>query len=470
MRKPKQGQDLETLFPKIAAEWDYSKNDGYRPCDFSYGSNFPADWICPSGHSYTCRIRDRTTKQRGCPKCRQRFKTSFPEQALFFYVKKVFPDAVNRDREALGNGLELDVYVPSLHMAVEYDGSAWHKDDNMDRERIKYHLCKEKGIQLIRVKENRKHWKDSLGISDYIVRCLPRVKRYTYLSLAIETVLGIMGDIDYAEMFSVNHYFDLLPKLSTRVSDGRDSLLSSAPSMPGLFQIPANSPRVKTDVDVARDRTQIMEQYYSALGDRNLENVYPEIAKEWHPSKNGKLTPKMFPPYSGEKVWWLCPKGHPYPAVISERTRRNDGCPFCSGRYPIVGENDFATVHPELLNEWDWAENAKKGLDPHRLKPMSDAVACWICSKCGRKWTAPIKARSKGHGCWDCANPLRNRSAAKKVFVYDAKMNFLAEYCSIAEASKNTGVAKANICRACKHKYHALQKGLFFSYEMIAKD
>ena len=473
MKKPKAGQDLETMFPEIAGEWDHTKNGGLRPCDFSYGSHHPAYWLCQNGHSYQCPIKDRTAKHRGCPRCKQRLKSSFPEQALFFYVKKAFPDAINRDRKILGDGTELDIYVPSISMAVEYDGSAWHGDDKMDRERRKYDLCKTKGIRLIRVKENRNHWKDGLGVSDYIVRCIAGRKDHRYLTLAIKTVLEIMGDVDFADLFSVNRYLNLLPKETLSLFGSSNTSYSysfdNTAFLPKTFEPPTFGPKIKTDVDVDRDRMGILEFYYDEIDSHNLAVVFPEIAKEWHPKKNGRLTPKMFPPVSGEKVWWLCPNGHSYKATISERTKRHDGCPYCYGRYAITGENDFATIHPELLQEWDWEANAKIGLDPRNLKPMSDAVANWICSKCGRKWTAPIKTRSKGHGCWVCANPLRNQGAAKKVYVYDANMHLIAEYRSVAEAAKQTGVARANICRACKHKYHPVHKGFFFSYEKIEK-
>lgn len=469
MRKPLAGKDLATCFPDIAKEWDENGNDGYKPSDFSIGSHFIADWICPNGHSYQCPIKDRIAKHRGCPLCRKRLKTSFPEQALFFYVKKAFPDAINGDRKTLGGRKELDVFVPSLMMAVEYDGLPWHRDEKLAQERAKYALCKEKGIRLIRIKENEAHWDTALGISDYIVRCPGYQKNHRILSLAIKTVLEILGDSDFAEIFSVKKFFEIppVPKFFD-IAAKNDEPFPRPPEIGSLF--PKNDfsqlfgPKVKSDVNVDRDELEILGNYYNELEHHSLADKYPQVAKEWHPTKNGKLTPKMFSPATSKKVWWLCPQGHSYRAAISERTKRNDGCPYCYGRYAITGENDFATLHPELLEEWDWEANDKIGLNPKKLKPMSDAVAHWICSKCGRKWTAPIKTRSKGHGCWVCANPLRNKKSSKTVYVYDKEMNLVAEYSSVAEAAKETGVARANICRACKHNYHPIQNGLFFTY------
>ena len=44
----------------------------------------------------------------------------------------------------------------------------------------------------------------------------------------------------------------------------------------------------------------------------SLAEINPELAKQWHPTNNGKLTPCDLGPGSGKVVWWKCPKGDPY--------------------------------------------------------------------------------------------------------------------------------------------------------------
>ncbi len=61
----------------------------------------------------------------------------------------------------------------------------------------------------------------------------------------------------------------------------------------------------------------------------NLEFQRPDIAKEWHPTKNGNLTPKDVTYGSGKKVWWLCPNDHEYQSRIADRTF-GTGCSICS--------------------------------------------------------------------------------------------------------------------------------------------
>lgn len=63
--------------------------------------------------------------------------------------------------------------------------------------------------------------------------------------------------------------------------------------------------------------------------DECLASHYPEVAKEWHPTLNGDLTPLDVRPTSAKKVWWLCPRGHEFEAVISNRSVGGAGCRLC---------------------------------------------------------------------------------------------------------------------------------------------
>jgi len=57
---------------------------------------------------------------------------------------------------------------------------------------------------------------------------------------------------------------------------------------------------------------------------------HPELAKEWHPTKNEDKSPSDFLPKSSFKAWWRCPRGHEWAATISHRTN-GSGCPNCGG-------------------------------------------------------------------------------------------------------------------------------------------
>lgn len=63
-----------------------------------------------------------------------------------------------------------------------------------------------------------------------------------------------------------------------------------------------------TDIDILRDEYSIKEQYYIASLKDSLGNLYPNIAKEWHPIKNGNITPYNVLPDTHDLYYWLCPK------------------------------------------------------------------------------------------------------------------------------------------------------------------
>ena len=52
---------------------------------------------------------------------------------------------------------------------------------------------------------------------------------------------------------------------------------------------------------------------------------------EWHPTANGKLTPKNLTISYPEKVWWICREGHKWKATIRVRIK-GEGCPVCDKR------------------------------------------------------------------------------------------------------------------------------------------
>jgi hypothetical protein len=60
-----------------------------------------------------------------------------------------------------------------------------------------------------------------------------------------------------------------------------------------------------------------------------LQNSNPILALQWHPDRNGGLTPKDVTPYSHKKVWWRCEKGHEWEAQVAPRSLGN-GCPHCN--------------------------------------------------------------------------------------------------------------------------------------------
>ena len=136
----------------------------------------------------------------------------------------------------------------------------------------------------------------------------------------------------------------------------------------------------------------------------NLEDSNPEVAREWHPTKNGEKKPVEFTPVSGHKVWWLCSKNkkHEWQTSISKRTSPNEktGCPYCIGRL-FFREDSFAGKYPHLLKEWHPTKNGNK--DPYTISEKASYLAWWKCDQADdHVWKTLTRHRAEGSGCPFC--------------------------------------------------------------------
>ena len=135
------------------------------------------------------------------------------------------------------------------------------------------------------------------------------------------------------------------------------------------------------------------------VGQTDLATTHPQLAAQWHPTKNGSLTPQQFTAGSNRKVWWQCQQGHQWEARISSRKGGID-CPVCSGRMVVAGVNDLATCFPALSAQWA-EENEGK---PSQIRPYSNRKVWWRCAL-GHRWQTTVNARcTNDSGCPYCMN------------------------------------------------------------------
>jgi len=124
-----------------------------------------------------------------------------------------------------------------------------------------------------------------------------------------------------------------------------------------------------------------------------LSQSHPELAAQWHPTRNGSLTPDQVTFGSGERAWWICAQasGHEWPASISNRTSGGSGCPFCAGQ-KLSATNSLAFRDTELAAQWHPTKNGS--LTPDHALAGSAKKAWWICPKGpDHEWEASIVSR-----------------------------------------------------------------------------
>ena len=138
------------------------------------------------------------------------------------------------------------------------------------------------------------------------------------------------------------------------------------------------------------------------LTDANrLSQINRKVASEWHPTENGELTPDDVTFSSHKKVWWLCPEGHKWSAIIKNRCRLNSGCPYCAGK-EVSNDNRLSDHYPEVAAQW---HPSKNGQSPAEVSYGSAKKAWWMCEET-HEWKAVISSRTQGHGCPYCAGVL----------------------------------------------------------------
>jgi hypothetical protein len=121
------------------------------------------------------------------PRCLECFpfkkNTSEGEIELFNYIKSLIPNEniIQNDIKTLPNNLEIDIYIPNLNIAFEYNGIYWHsaKFKNYNYHKWKYEKCKEQNIQLIQIFENEWIFKKEI-VKSIIKNKLKLIKNKIY--------------------------------------------------------------------------------------------------------------------------------------------------------------------------------------------------------------------------------------------------------------------------------------------------
>lgn len=431
----KGGNDLATVNPRLASEWHPTKNGDLRPTDVTAGSGKRVWWKCPLGHEYQAVISIRNHDHTNCPICALRRSTSFPEQAILYYIKKLWPNSINKYKDCFNNSMEFDVYIPELKIAIEYDGARWHrKDSEHKREVKKYEFCKKNEIYLIRVKEHsEQQWNDTADQVYY----LPKInkKNYHELERIIFHLLGLIRGFN-PPFWRVNIEHDKNEILSY-LAEMPNSLADMRPDVASKWNYEKNGNLTPNMFSVGSNETvwwkcpDCGNEWKSTINHMTRKGAYgcpecskihqgktftklrvkqrgslaetmPDLAKEWHPTKNGDLTPDDITAGRFKPVWWKCQKcGYEWQSSPNKR-KTGIGCPCCAGRVPQKGVNDLKARFPDIAKEWDYEKNYP--LVPEDFLPGSGKTVWWKCPKCSMEWQAVIRERVTGLGkCPHCA-------------------------------------------------------------------
>lgn len=289
--------DLESQRPDVSIEWHPTYNDGLFPKDVFVSSSKTAWWLGHCNHSWKMRISDRTTNNQGCPICR---------------------------------GLQILIGFNDLASQRSDIASEWHPDKNG-------HLTAE----MVTPGSSQKVW--------WLGECGHEWEMGIY-SRTGPLKQGCPTCANRTLLVGFNDFSSINPLLSSEWHPMKNGDLTAE------HVFPVSARKVWWLGKCGHEwEAQISNRVFSAsdcpicagqkvlVGFNDLASQNPVIAAQWHPTKNGALTPIHFTTGSDKRVWWVCDKGHEWEAPIHGRARNNLGCAQCYAKtFVSKGEQDIA--------------------------------------------------------------------------------------------------------------------------------
>jgi len=348
----------------LLKQWDEKANGNLTPHNVSFNSHKKIWWRCAEGHSWESRVYDRNPGKLGCPYCIGRFP-------------------IPGETDLASSHPEL-----ALQWDLEKNGSFKPSQVSRGSKKKAWWLC-EKGHSWYAIIKSRVQ-------GNGCPFCTNRKILPGFNDLATTNPeLSLQWDYTKNRDLTPNNVF-----------------AGSTQSVWWLCE-KGHSWRANIASRVNGNGCPVCSGKKIIPGENDLETAFPEIASQWHPTKNTPLAANMVSPYSNKAVWWLCEKGHEYRTATSVRTTRNSGCPYCTNRKVLSGFNDLATTHPELAAQWHPTLNGE--LTPQMVTCGSTKKVWWLCPD-GHVWKTVVYSRGgiSKSGCPVCAGKAKPNKIASK--------------------------------------------------------
>ncbi|MBP7861458.1 hypothetical protein KA183_07235 [bacterium] len=424
---------LQFLRPDLIKEWDYQRNS-ISPTEVTTGSNRLIWWICSKGldHAWKAKINKRANLGQGCPFCVGR-KVSQTNS-----LKSLFPDIASELHPELNKGLLSHEVTAGSHKKLW-----WQCKKNQS------HKWGSTVVDRTRQGSNCPYCSNKkVTYENCLASTFPKMAKEWHPTknaplTAFDVVAGSGKIVWWRCLEDKSHEWRVsiinrsrqisgCPNCSNKKLSKTNSLSVKFPELLKEWH-PSKNGDLKPETIVFGSHIKIWWQCSKGFdhewstplnkrtqGDKtgcpfcsnkktsitnNLANLRPDIASQWHPSKNGLLTPTMVVFASHKKIWWKCEisDDHEWQTKIVDRTKLNGtGCPFCSGQKVSV-TNSLATQFPKIAKYWHPSKNHL--LTPSNVVAGSSKKIWWKCPKGpDHEWQAVLSNRIKSpkEGCPYC--------------------------------------------------------------------
>jgi len=344
--------DLATLAPAIAGEWDYFLNEPHLPSDFTADSTRKSWWTCKRGHSWLARINFRTKRMQKCPYCSNN------------KVWKGYNDIPTTHPHLMGEWhYEGNNPLRPEHFTAGADKKVWWK-------------CRCGYLWKARIYTRRKHGCPC---------CAGNV-----LVSGINDLRTVNSAV--ADQWHPTKNGKLTPE---RIAANDNRKVWWLCGLGHSWEAAVHSRSAGKGCPYCANRAVL-------AGFNDLASRNPDLAAEWHKKRNRTMTPQQVTEYSHRKVWWVCEEGHYWRAAVANRSK-GSGCPYCANKIVVAGCNDLKTLRPDIADQWDKVKNGD--FTAEMVTYGSNKKAWWICEK-GHSYYAPVVARVRGGNCPYCAHKL----------------------------------------------------------------
>jgi len=433
-RKAKKGKKTVADFPNLVAEWHPNRNTGLIPEMFTHGSHKKVWWRCSKdpSHEWKATVAHRVNG-RGCPRCPRKPKEVTYKDSL----KALYPQLSTEWHTEKNGDLTPDKITPGSGKKVWWRCS---KNSSHEWKAVVNGRTRGKGCprcprkpRKIALKDSLKAFSPSLSAEWHPTKngdlTPDQIKPYShkrvwwrcsldpsheYEAMVSSRASGMV--CPYCNSLKINY-----PDIASEWHPTKNGKLNPDEVTPGsnrrvwwrCLKDPAHE-----WITTVNNRTAGTGCPYcsgKAVSDTNsLKAKHPDIALEWHPSKNGDLTPDNVTSGSRKKVWWLCSSDslHVWTATITDRVRGR-GCPYCAGK-AVSDTNSLKALYPDIAAEWHPTKNGE--LTPDMVTPGVGKKVWWKCSEDpSHEWEAAIYSRTSGHGCPHCPRKPREVTFKKSL-------------------------------------------------------
>ncbi len=369
--------DLAVTHPHLVEEWDYERNGDDLPTKFVGGSNARVHWVCAEGHRWPAVIEKRAVVGVGCQKCaaaRNGLTSRIPKPGRS--LSEARPDLAAQLHPTANGELTASDIAVSANYDVEWLGLCGHQYEASPSRRSRGRGCPYCAGRRVLVGFN------DLASQAPAAAALWHPTRNDGLT-PLDVTVGSQKKAHW--LCPEGHETEAV--IASRAKSPSGGCGDCAVAKRGL----------------SRSRPK---------AGRSLADLFPEVAAEWHPTKNWTSDPHEVHPGANREAIWLGACGHEWPDAVALRTRRATGCEICTGHAVRAGFNDLATTHPHLVLEWHPANS----IQATNVAAGSHEVVEWKCSNCAREWRARIKDRAKrGDGCSRCNN-VSSSASERRLF------------------------------------------------------